>query len=417
MSLQKKCLGILLLFSWCALVSSRLDAQAKIGLVAHYPFESNLFDITGNTANVGMPLGEPGYGCGVEGDGLLLDGVNDKLIFTGPIKAEFDTEDFTVSFYFKPGRADLAIPQYILSKRRTDCSNENSFYIRYVPSTKVMQCYLGETPNRALSIIQPIKNLQCWQLVTVMREGVALKLYLNGEFAQEIRSNGRLNVLNDGDLILGAAECEPFGSNLFGGVIDELRFYNRALKEEEVKTLYFAPDKAFPRDTAIFLGGTVPVTMNATCGADFNWSPLSGVFGAGSPDPLISPIVSGDFFYYVNIFSENSTCIAKDSVRINVIDPQELNCNELFLPKAFTPNGDNLNDTYGISNPYVMEELISFEIFDRWGSLVFGTRNPFGQWDGSFKGQPMNPGVLLYRVKYRCQGEEKIATGSLSIMR
>ena len=89
----------------------------------------------------------------------------------------------------------------------------------------------------------------------------------------------------------------------------------------------------------------------------------------------------------------------------------------MYLPKAFTPNGDGINDSYGISNPFAVRELISFEIYDRWGGRVFSTDNPFETWDGTSKGQYLNPGVLLYRVRFRCDDEEIIDVGSLSIIR
>ncbi|MBO6518362.1 MAG: gliding motility-associated C-terminal domain-containing protein, partial [Bacteroidia bacterium] len=110
-------------------------------------------------------------------------------------------------------------------------------------------------------------------------------------------------------------------------------------------------------------------------------------------------------------------CSIVDSIRINVIDPDDLSCEEVFLPKAFTPNDDGLNDTYGISNPFAIQELISFEIFDRWGGRVFYTENPQDAWDGYFKGVPVNPGIMLYKVNYICEGEEKISTGSVTILR
>jgi gliding motility-associated-like protein len=110
-------------------------------------------------------------------------------------------------------------------------------------------------------------------------------------------------------------------------------------------------------------------------------------------------------------------CTARDSIEINVIDPSQLNCNEVFLPNAFTPNGDGLNDVYGISNPYAIPELITFEIFDRWGERVFATRDAFQTWDGAYRGQEVNSGVFLYKVRYLCQGEEIVLTGSITLMR
>lgn len=89
---------------------------------------------------------------------------------------------------------------------------------------------------------------------------------------------------------------------------------------------------------------------------------------------------------------------------------------QVFVPNAFTPNGDGRNEIYRISNPFAID-LISFEIYDRWGSRVFATENALDGWDGNFKGQQMNPGVLLYRIRFRCDGQEEIAFGSFTLIR
>jgi hypothetical protein len=49
--------------------------------------------------------------------------------------------------------------------------------------------------------------------------------------------------------------------------------------------------------------------------------------------------------------------------------------------------------------------------------MVFTTTNPMEKWDGTSKGEALNPGVLLYKVRYRCKGEELIDAGSLTIIK
>ena len=197
--------------------------------------------------------------------------------------------------------------------------------------------------------------------------------------------------------------------------MDELRIYNRALLDEEIEELYTEPDKIINRDTIIFLGGFVPVNITETCATDFDWSPINGVADPTLSSTTITPSTAGDHQYTLSM--NDGECVATDTLKISVIDPSLLDCKQLFLPKAFTPNGDGLNETYGISNPYVIETLKSFEIFDRWGERVFFTVDPLSQWDGTFKGKPVNPGVMLYKVIYTCDGEEITTTGSITIIR
>ncbi len=404
---------LLLLFS--ALSLTLLSAQTTTGLVAYYPFESSFDDVTGNSGNVGMPEGNPGFNCGVVGQSLQLNGTTDQLAFLGPVTDEFDTEDFSVSMYFKSTGDDGL--QYLISKRRSDCASDFSFFIRYRPATRNINCVLAETPNKAVSLTYELDADRCWQHLAVVREGNRVRLYVNGALVQEGGTVGRIDLSNDGALILGGSDCLSTAERRFQGVIDEFRVYNRALGNEDVRSLYFSPDMIANPDTLIFLGNSVDVRLLSNCGTAFSWSPVDGVSDPAAAEPTITPSRKGPVFYSVSISDDISNCVAIDSFRINVVDPDDLDCNRIFLPTAFTPNGDGLNDTFGVSNPFALGDLISFEIFDRWGSRMFFTDDPFTQWDGSFGGTPVNSGVMLYKLVYRCDGEEKVKTGSLTVLR
>lgn len=393
-----------------------LLAQINVGLVAHYPFDTSFVDITGTSANTGDPQGNPSFVCGISGNALLLDGVDDQVEFIGPVNNEFDTEDFSVSFYFKSTGLDGI--QYLLSKRSPDCAVKNIFYIRYVPATNTVNCFLSEDDDNSISLVQKLDENACWHHLALVRQGIKVKLYLNGVFDQELGSSFRLDVLNAGNLIVGGSNCKSQNETNFDGIIDDLRFYNRALDNEEIADLYFAPDQIASRDTLIFLGNSVDLNLSPTCATGFNWSTEQDEsFNSILAEPTITPSQAGEFFFKVEMSDDLTNCVATDEIRVNVIDPNDLDCSIAFVPKAFTPNGDGLNDNYGISNPFAIQELISFEIFDRWGGLIFTTDDPFQKWDGTFEGQEVNPGVLLYKINYICQGEEKLLAGSLTILR
>lgn len=396
-------------------VGGSLFAQTTSGLLAYYPFDGDLTDVTGNSANTGISVNPPSYFCGVDDTALSFNGGDDQVNLVGPLVEEFNVEDFSVSFYFKSTGSSGT--QYLLSKRRTDCAGDFAFFIRYRPSTRTVNAVLTETPNKSISLTQQLDADKCWQHVALVRDDNRIKLYINGLLAQEDRTVGRINIENDGDLILGNSECLGTNEAPFQGLIDDLRFYNRTLRAEEVAGLYFRPDMIETPDTLIFLGSSLDIRLSSPCGTGFSWSPVEGLSDPATAEPTITPSSPGATTYTVRISDDVSSCIAMDSVRINVVDPNELDCNTVYLPNAFTPNGDNLNDTYGISNPYALQELVSFEIFDRWGGRVFFTNDPFERWNGSFKGTPVNSGVMLYKVVFVCNGEEKVTTGSVTIMR
>lgn len=406
-----------LLLCLCSSLAS--FAQTQAGLVAHYPFENSNADAAGNTSNAFTPSGNRSYVCGVVGKALEFRGGNENAIVKGPAKGEFDTEDFTLSFYFQPTNSNGI--QYLIQKRTTNCdSSGNQFYIRYRPFTRTLNVFLGEGA-KTVNLIGQVPAGHCWHHVAVVREANRSKLYINGIKVQEFNTQGRINLSNDGDLIMGGSSFCP-GSipneAEFKGLLDEVRLYNRSLNDNEVKGLYVVePDNIVTRDTSIFVGGAVKIKMGPTCNFIFNWNPTLDVALPFDKEPVIQPLNPGIHFFTVNMSDDAGACVATDSIRITVIDPNTLDCGQVLLPKAFTPNGDGLNETFGISNPFVIQKLIAFEIFDRWGSRVFGTADAFSRWDGKFQGKEVNPGVMLYKIRYQCKGEEKLVTGSLMIMR
>ena len=85
---------------------------------------------------------------------------------------------------------------------------------------------------------------------------------------------------------------------------------------------------------------------------------------------------------------------------------------DIFIPTAFSPNGDQVNDYLSIyANTYQVSSVLAFRVFDRWGGLMFEAehfppnRERLG-WDGNFRGRPMDPGVYTYVVIV------ELATGS-----
>lgn len=83
----------------------------------------------------------------------------------------------------------------------------------------------------------------------------------------------------------------------------------------------------------------------------------------------------------------------------------------LYIPNAFTPNGDNLNEKFLVKHGEdcrLMEYNI--KIFDRWGRLVFeqkGSTNPEESWDGNVDGSPAEQGVYMYKVYAKLKNYNK----------
>lgn len=93
------------------------------------------------------------------------------------------------------------------------------------------------------------------------------------------------------------------------------------------------------------------------------------------------------------------------------------NCG-FYVPNAFTPNNDNLNDYfYPVPLSNCVLSKYSLSIFNRWGELVFQSTSPYGKWDGKFKNQDCPVGTYFYFLKYSFSGQnEETKKGDIEML-
>lgn len=90
---------------------------------------------------------------------------------------------------------------------------------------------------------------------------------------------------------------------------------------------------------------------------------------------------------------------------------------DMFIPTAFTPDGDGVNDGW-IWQGECIPEHYSMIVFDRWGEQVFSSKDPLKAWDGMVNGKEMPSGVYPYRVNYRLLYQEpKEDVGTITLVR
>lgn len=106
-------------------------------------------------------------------------------------------------------------------------------------------------------------------------------------------------------------------------------------------------------------------------------------------------------------------CTATDSVAVNVTQ-----ISGLFIPNAFTPNGDGNNDVLEVFGDNGSTHYFEIMIFDRWGEKVFEANDTRSTWDGSYKGEPVNNGVFIYVAKaVFTDGSSRDYKGSVTVIR
>jgi len=92
-----------------------------------------------------------------------------------------------------------------------------------------------------------------------------------------------------------------------------------------------------------------------------------------------------------------------------------------YIPNAFTPNGDGLNDAFGAIPKYDYVRRYHLSIFNRWGQQLFETTDINKGWDGSYQGTPCMLGAYVYRIVYEEFGQQpmnsKIVEGTVTLIR
>ena len=401
---------IFFIIAWTFIVSLPALSQVDQGLVAHYSFDAcDATDDTGQMAD-GVITGNPECDCGVLNNALVLDGQNDFISFLGSFDVVF-TDDFSVSMYFRSD-GNATGPVDLLSKKES-CILDSIFSVRLLTAQNQVQVEISENASDGTYSNADLDPNKCWHHIVFVRRLNESLLYYNGVPISSQFTGLQLDINNNGVFSIANSPCLANGEERYGGAIDELRLYNRAITTEEVAQLYFPTDELRITDTIIFKGSGYQANIERTCANAFTWLPSTNVSDPFSSDPLLSPDVSSS--YKVNMDYDN--CIASDTIRITVVDSLEFSCESVFLPNAFTPNGDQINDFFGISNVVFLGEFDSFEIFDRWGGRVFSASGPFDKWDGTINGEKMPPGMYVYKVRFTCDEGEKSKVGSLSLIR
>lgn len=179
-----------------------------------------------------------------------------------------------------------------------------------------------------------------------------------------------------------------------------------------------------PEDWHITLGGDTLIAYSTSVHLEafFTGQPIEPVSVSWSdglcPDCLsrdISPVSSGIWSAQV---TDANGCLSIDSIRIGVFVDRNL-----YIPNVFSPNGDGINDYFLITAASGVKEIEDLRIYDRWGSLVFGTSHFMpgdqqGAWDGRNHGVYLNPGVFVYRMTIRyIDDKTETRSGDVTLIR
>lgn len=122
--------------------------------------------------------------------------------------------------------------------------------------------------------------------------------------------------------------------------------------------------------------------------------------------------------YTLRVVQDETGCVAEDDMTIFVNTNRKVR-----IPNVFTPNGDGMNEMFTAYNVKAATGIDEMKIYDRWGELIYEAKNiNLGDeskgWDGTFKGQKVNPGVYVYLFMIRFLDDEVIPfAGDITVLR
>ena len=145
-------------------------------------------------------------------------------------------------------------------------------------------------------------------------------------------------------------------------------------------------------DTSVVINQSLQ--LHATGGRFYKWSPPSGLSAINIADPVAIFDKEDESVRYRVLAYNEAGCVDSAFITVKVFKTLP----SVFVPTAFTPNGDGRND---ILKPIAvgMQRLDFFGVYNRWGQLIFSTSINDKGWDGTISGTPQSSGAYVWMVK------------------
>ncbi len=233
--------------------------------------------------------------------------------------------------------------------------------------------------------------------------------------------SGNMSDFNSSDFVWdfdNAAESTGAGEGPYSLVWDQSGIYtisvimiNQQCSVEPATTDIIVEDlQVFTiEDVSINFGEQISVTTTASGSQPtYSWTPSIGLSCTDCPSPVAQP--TEDVTYTVEVFDSVTGCSASTEVSLSVafVPP--------FIPNAFTPDNDGLNDAIGVLGEGLSE--MNLVIYNRWGERIFETNDPSEKWDGTYKGIHLDPDVFVYVLSYSYLNNEKgFLKGNITLIR
>ena len=186
----------------------------------------------------------------------------------------------------------------------------------------------------------------------------------------------------------------------------------------DITALPLSPDSVIAYPDSLNILDEIDIDLEAIGGSGYEliWTQdtcFGDTVGSGTSIRFFRPDQTTTYFAHWNNQCGISSC---KEVTVIIIEQYSF-----AIPNAFTPNGDNLNDEFGVLSPSTLP-VFDFYIFNRWGQLIFSTNDQYEMWDGKYNGELSPQGVYIWKAsyQYRIEGnnsELHEETGTVTLIR
>jgi gliding motility-associated-like protein len=365
----------------------------------------------GSSIGLAISNGSLKCGCGIPDQSMELNGINDGLTLPDSL-LKLMKNDYTIDFYIDINNETQ--DQVDLMSITNECDIDSTIAIKYLKLNNEILVELLLNKGQYFPIKGKIDN-RCWNRITLVKNKLNYVLYINNIEAGRSIIPQNVPLSDKAKFAFSNSPCLKTIDDRIFGRIDEITVYNGALDRNDLLRSYSFPDRIRNRDTSIFIGDQVLLEYPNTCSTNLLWQPDDEIIDVkdGGKRVLVQPTKNTTFI----VEASDDGCISYDSTTVYVLDPEKQKCENLLLPQAFTPNGDNINDEFKISNFFIVEELKDFTILNRWGEVIETISGKENGWTGQKRGVKAESGSYVYRINYTCKGKEYNKMGSFFLMK
>ena len=219
------------------------------------------------------------------------------------------------------------------------------------------------------------------------------KWYKNGQLVSNVASI--MYIVNAAEMPGGAYMFEETNGNCTGA-------------SNTVNIKVIETPAAYAGEDFTIKQGTIAM-LHANGGGNYSWSPAGNLSNAFISNPEFQ--ASQTIVYSVVVSDPSNTCSTTDEVTVTVESP-------ISIPNVITVNGDGVNDTWQIENSYMYPNA-SFEIFNRWGNMVWKSTGYNKEWDGTnFHNNEVLPdGTYFYVILLNSELFKDAYTGYVQVIK